>query len=106
MKDLWISVATHGTAGGLEDGHRRVGQSSEVVERMEAMNDDQAELEEFGKRWAEAELARDLTLLDAAVVVGFLIRRLHTAVDPTTVSSVPRRFWCGTTASGASSACM
>jgi hypothetical protein len=52
MKDLWISVATHGTAGGLEDGHRRVGQSSEVVERMEAMNDDQAELEEFGKRWA------------------------------------------------------
>jgi hypothetical protein len=70
MKDLWISVATHGTAGGLEDGHRRVGQSSEVVERMEAMNDDQAELEEFGKRWAEAELARDLTLLDAAVVVA------------------------------------
>jgi hypothetical protein len=70
MKDLWISVATHGTASGLEVGHRRAGQSSEVVERMEAMNDDQAELEEFGKRWAEAELARDLTLLDAAVVVG------------------------------------
>jgi hypothetical protein len=32
---------------------------------MEAMHDDQAELEEFGKRWAEAELARDLTVLDA-----------------------------------------
>jgi hypothetical protein len=29
------------------------------------MNGYQAELEEFGKRWSEAELARDLTVLDA-----------------------------------------
>jgi hypothetical protein len=64
MNDLWISVAAHWTAGGLEVGHRRAGQSQEVVERIEAMNDDQAELEEFGERWAGAELARDLTVLD------------------------------------------
>jgi ketosteroid isomerase-like protein len=72
-EDLWISVATHWTAGGLEVGHRWAGQSLELVERMEAMNDDQAELEEFGKRWAEAELARDLTLLDALAHEDFML---------------------------------
>jgi ketosteroid isomerase-like protein len=40
---------------------------------MEAMNDDQAELEEFGKRWAEAELARDLTVLDAMAHKDFIL---------------------------------
>ena len=29
------------------------------------MNGDKSALQEFGKRWAEAELARDLTVLDA-----------------------------------------
>jgi ketosteroid isomerase-like protein len=45
---------------------------------MEAKKDDMAELDEFGKRWAEAELARDLqwrdtearVFGDCAVVVG------------------------------------
>jgi ketosteroid isomerase-like protein len=39
---------------------------------MEAMND-QAEIEEFGKRWAEAELARDLTVLDALAHKDFML---------------------------------
>jgi hypothetical protein len=39
---------------------------------MEAMKD-QAELEEFGKRWAEAELARDRTLLDALTQEDFML---------------------------------
>jgi len=47
------------------------------------MHDDQAELEEFGKRWAEAELARDLTVLDlesAAVLAVGAVRR-HQALE-------------------------
>ena len=115
---------------------------SRLAERLEVMNDDKSALEEFGKRWAEAELARDLTVLDAlahrdfmlvgplgfvidktqwldryrsgdlvtssldwrdtaarvfgdcAVVLGFMIRRLHTAAGPTTVGSARRTFWC------------
>src|SRR4029453_3096855 len=40
---------------------------------MEAMNDDKAELEELGKRWAEAELARDLTVLDDLAHEDFIL---------------------------------
>ena len=37
------------------------------------MNDDKAELEEFGKRWAEAEVAQDLNVLDAMAHQDFLL---------------------------------
>ena len=37
------------------------------------MNDDKAELEEFGKRWAEAEVAQDLDVLDAMAHQDFLL---------------------------------
>ena len=47
--------------------------SRKGVERMEAMHDDQAELEEFGKRWAKAELARELTVLDALAHKDFIL---------------------------------
>jgi hypothetical protein len=45
-----------------------------AIERMEAMHDDQAELEEFGKRWAEAELAVPVgNLLPALLVAPALV---------------------------------
>jgi ketosteroid isomerase-like protein len=51
---------------------------------MEVMNDDQTELEEFGKRWAEAELARDLTVLDALAHEDFkLVGPLGFVIDKT-----------------------
>jgi len=37
------------------------------------MNDHKAELEEFGKRWAEAEVAQDLGVLDAMAHQDFLL---------------------------------
>jgi len=37
------------------------------------VNDDRAELEEFGKRWAEAEVAQDLNALDAMAHTEFLL---------------------------------
>jgi ketosteroid isomerase-like protein len=40
---------------------------------MEAMHDDKAELEELGRRWAEAELARDLTVLDDLAHEDFIL---------------------------------
>ena len=39
------------------------------------MNDDKSALQEFGKRWAEAELARDLTVLDALAHRDFMLGR-------------------------------
>jgi hypothetical protein len=40
---------------------------------MEAMNDDKAVLEEFGKRWAEAEVAQDVTVLDSPAHKDFIL---------------------------------
>ena len=37
------------------------------------MNDEVAELEDFGKRWVEAELARDVTVLDALAHKDFIL---------------------------------
>lgn len=37
------------------------------------MNGDKSALQEFGKRWAEAELARDLTVLDALAHRDFML---------------------------------
>ena len=39
------------------------------------MNGDKSALHEFGKRWAEAELARDLTVLDALAHRDFMLGR-------------------------------
>jgi ketosteroid isomerase-like protein len=38
-----------------------------------AMNDDSAELQEFGKRWAEAEVAQDLAALDDMAHEDFIL---------------------------------
>jgi ketosteroid isomerase-like protein len=43
------------------------------VERIEAMNDGAAELEDFGKRWVAAELAPDVTVLDALTHKDFIL---------------------------------
>jgi ketosteroid isomerase-like protein len=40
---------------------------------IEAMNDDIAELERFGKRWAEAEVGQDVTTLDAMAQDDFIL---------------------------------
>ena len=37
------------------------------------MNDDEAVLEEFGKRWAEAEVAQDVTVLDSLAHKDFIL---------------------------------
>jgi ketosteroid isomerase-like protein len=37
------------------------------------MSNDQAELEEFGRRWVEAELAQDLTVLDGMADEDFML---------------------------------
>jgi ketosteroid isomerase-like protein len=37
------------------------------------MNDEVAELEDFGKRWVEAELARDVIVLDALTHKDFIL---------------------------------
>ena len=37
------------------------------------MNDVQAEIEELGKRWAKAELAGDITVLDSLATTDFLL---------------------------------
>ena len=37
------------------------------------MNGDKSALQEFGQRWAEAELARDLTVLDALAHRDFML---------------------------------
>jgi ketosteroid isomerase-like protein len=37
------------------------------------MNDEVAELEDFGKRWVEAELARDVIVLDAVTHKDFIL---------------------------------
>ena len=37
------------------------------------MNDEIAELEDFGKRWVEAELARDVVVLDALTHKDFIL---------------------------------
>ena len=37
------------------------------------MNDEVAELEDFGKRWVEAELARDVIVLDALAHKDFIL---------------------------------
>jgi ketosteroid isomerase-like protein len=44
-----------------------------LVERSEAMNNDQAELEAFGKRWVEAELAGDTAAMDSLAHKDFLL---------------------------------
>jgi Domain of unknown function (DUF4440) len=43
------------------------------VERIEAMNDGAAELEDFGKRWVAAELVQDVTVLDALTHKDFIL---------------------------------
>jgi ketosteroid isomerase-like protein len=37
------------------------------------MNDDEAVLDEFGKRWAEAEVAQDVTVLDSMAHKDFIL---------------------------------
>jgi ketosteroid isomerase-like protein len=41
--------------------------------KEEAMNSDLAEIDEFGKRWAEAEVAGDITVLDSLATTEFLL---------------------------------
>jgi ketosteroid isomerase-like protein len=72
MNDLWTSETTH-WSGWLEIGHRGRNSRNRLVERIEAVNDVQAELKEFAKRWAEAELARDLTALDLMADKDFIL---------------------------------
>jgi ketosteroid isomerase-like protein len=43
------------------------------LERIDEMNNNNAELEEFGKRWAEAEVSQDLVALDAMAHEDFIL---------------------------------
>jgi ketosteroid isomerase-like protein len=42
-------------------------------ERIDAVNDDVTEIQDLGKRWAEAELARDVQVMDALAHEDFIL---------------------------------
>jgi len=46
---------------------------SKLVERIESMDDVVTELEDFGKRWARAEIAGDVAALDAIATKDFIL---------------------------------